>query len=179
VDPLGPCPLRGSEERGELHRRKIHPSTKVSNALIPKCIACSVAKLKRTTPDSTPTIKNKDREGIILQNTLSPGKKLSCDHYMSSTLGRLSHIKGKEDKASQFVGGTLFVDFATNYIFNNHQVNLTAAATVQSKHACERHFHKHGHKVHKDTWLITIHFNQSYGLMITSCNNSSLLLFQV
>jgi hypothetical protein len=68
---------------------------------------------------------------------------------MSSTLGRLSHTKGKEDKASQFVGGTLFVDFATNYIFNNHQVNLTAAATVRSKHACERHFHEHDHKVRR------------------------------
>jgi hypothetical protein len=142
-----PDSLRGSEERGELHRRKIHPNTKVSSALIPKCIACSVAKMKRTTPDSTLTIKNKDREGVILQNTLFPGEKLSCDHYMSSTLGRLSHTKGKEDKASQFVGGTLFVDFATNYIFNDHQVNLTAAATVRSKHACERHFHEHGHKV--------------------------------
>jgi hypothetical protein len=125
-----PDSLQDSEERGELHRRKIHPNTKVSSALIPKCIACSVAKMKRTTPDSTLTIKNKDREGVILQNTLFPGKKLSCDHYMFSTLGRLSHTKGKEDKASQFVGGTLFVDFATNYIFNNHQVNLTAAATV-------------------------------------------------
>jgi hypothetical protein len=142
-----PDSLRGSEERGELHRRKIHPNTKVSNALIPKCIACSVAKLKRTTPDSTLTIKNKDREGVILQNTLFPGEKLSCDHYMSSTLGRLPHTKGKEDKASQFVGGTLFVDFATNYIFNSHQVNLTAAATVRSKHECERHFHEHGYKV--------------------------------
>jgi hypothetical protein len=66
---------------------------------------------------------------------------------MSSTLGRLPHTKGKEDKATQLVGGTLFVDFATNYIFHHHQVNLTAAATVRSKHVCERHFMEHGYKV--------------------------------
>jgi hypothetical protein len=34
-----PESARGSEEKGELVRRMIHPSTKVSNALIPKCIA--------------------------------------------------------------------------------------------------------------------------------------------
>ena len=138
---------RGTEEKGELVRRKIHPVTKVSNALIPKCIACSVAKLKRTTPDSNITLKNEDREGVILQNKLFPGEKISCDHYMSSTLGRLAHTRGKEDKATQFVGGTLFVDFATNYIFHHHQVNLTAAATVRSKHACERHFMEQGIKI--------------------------------
>ena len=138
---------RGSDEKGELVRRKIHPTTKVSSAMIPKCIACSVAKLKRTTPDSHITIKNKEREGVILQNKLFPGERISCDHYMSSTLGRLAHTRGKEDKAIQYVGGTLFVDFATNYIFHHHQVNLTAAATVRSKHACERHFMEHGFKI--------------------------------
>jgi hypothetical protein len=97
---------RGAEEKGELARRMIHPSTKVSNALIPKCITCSIAKQKKNTPDSTFTIKNKSNEGAILQNKLYPGEKVSCDHYMSSTLGRLPHTRGKEDKANQYVGGT-------------------------------------------------------------------------
>ncbi|OEU11009.1 hypothetical protein FRACYDRAFT_193219, partial [Fragilariopsis cylindrus CCMP1102] len=138
---------RGSEAKGELVRRMINPTNKVSNTLIPKCIACSVAKQKRITPDSTTITKIKSEEGAILQNTLYPGEKISCDHYMSSTLGRLPHTRGKEDKANQYVGGTLFVDFATNYIFHHHQVNLTAAATVRSKHACERHFLEHGYKI--------------------------------
>jgi hypothetical protein len=66
---------------------------------------------------------------------------------MSLTLGRLAHTRGKEDKVNQYVGGTLFVDFATNYIFHQHQVSLTAAATVRSKHACEHHFLEHGYKI--------------------------------
>ena len=142
-----PESTRGSLEKGELVRRKIFPGTKVSNALVPKCIACSVAKQKRVTPASTTVIKNKPEEGAILNNTLYPGEKVSCDHYMSSTLGRLAHTRGKEDKSNQYVGGTLFVDFATNYIFHHHQVNLTAAATVRSKHACERHFMEQGIKI--------------------------------
>ena len=44
----------------------------------------------------------------------------------------------------QLYGGTIFVDHATNYIFNNHQVNLTAATTVESKHKCESKFDKFG-----------------------------------
>jgi hypothetical protein len=54
----------GSKEKGELVRQKIHPGTKVSNALIPKSIACSVAKQKHVTPD----FKNKSEEGAILNN---------------------------------------------------------------------------------------------------------------
>jgi hypothetical protein len=76
---------------------------------------------------------------------------------MSSTLGRLPHTRGKEDKANQYVGGTLFVDFATNYIFHHHQVNLTAAATVRSKHACDRHFLEHGYKI-QGYWADNNHF---------------------
>ena len=44
----------------------------------------------------------------------------------------------------QLCGVTIFVDHATNYIFNNHQVNLTAATTVESKHKCESKFDEFG-----------------------------------
>jgi hypothetical protein len=66
---------------------------------------------------------------------------------MSTTHGRLIHTHGKEDKSNQLVGGTIFVDHATNYIFHRHQVNLTAAASVHSKHACEDHFLQHGVRI--------------------------------
>ena len=40
----------------------------------------------------------------------------------------------------QLCGGTICVDHVTNNIFNNHQVSLTAATTVESKHKCESKF---------------------------------------
>ena len=36
------------------------------------------------------------------------------------------------------------MDHATNFIFNNHQVILTAASTVASKHKCESKFDEFG-----------------------------------
>ena len=59
------------------------------------------------------------------------------DQYMSPTKGRLMHTRGKESATKQLCGGTIFVDHATNFIFNNHQINLTAVSTVTSKHRCE------------------------------------------
>ena len=47
------------------------------------------------------------------------------------------HTRGKESAIKQLCGGTIFVDHATNFIFNNHQTNLTAVSTVASKHNCE------------------------------------------
>ena len=44
----------------------------------------------------------------------------------------------------QFCGGTIFMDYATNFISNNHQVNLTAVARVASKHQCESKFDEFG-----------------------------------
>ena len=56
---------------------------------------------------------------------------------MSPTEGRLIYTRGKESSMKQLCGGTIFVDHATNYIFNNHQSNLTAATTVKIKHKYE------------------------------------------
>ena len=44
----------------------------------------------------------------------------------------------------QLCGGAIFTDHATNFIFNNHQVNLTAATTVASKYKCESKFDEIG-----------------------------------
>jgi hypothetical protein len=108
------------------------------------CVACQYAKQKRKTPDSSTEIKNNDLEGALTEGDLQPGDKVSSDQYMSPSKGRLQHTKGLESSSKQYVGGTLFVDHATNYIVNNHQVNLTAVATIESKHKCESFFYSIG-----------------------------------
>ena len=69
---------------------------------------------------------------------------VSCDQYQSTTRGRLQHTRGKERDSQKLVGGTIFVDHATKFVFTNHQTQLTATATVESKHACEREFESMG-----------------------------------
>ena len=76
-------------------------------------------------------------EGALTNKNAQPGDKVSCDQYIPPTKGCLIHTRGKESSMKQLCCGIIFVDHAINYIFNNYQVNLTAATTVESKHKCE------------------------------------------
>ena len=67
---------------------------------------------------------------------------------MSTILGRLPHTLRKEDKSRQLVGGTIFIDYAINFIFHCHQPNLISAASIQSKHALESHLRTYDIKPH-------------------------------
>ena len=136
---------KGAEETGELVRQMVVPSESgTSSCQSFCCTACLYAKQKRKTPDSSTEIKNKDFEGALTSDDLNPGDKVSCDQYMSPSKGRLLHTKGQESSSKQYVGGTIFIDHATNFLFTNHQVNLTAASTVESKHKCESMFDEFG-----------------------------------
>ena len=136
---------RGAIDHGHLHSRFIVPThNEASSCQPPKCEACQYAKQKRTTP-LNPKHKDADyREGMLSIGKTDPGDCISCDQYMSTTLGRLSHTLGKEDKSRQLVGGTMFVDHATNFIFHRHQANLTSAESIRSKHLLEAQLLDHG-----------------------------------
>jgi hypothetical protein len=88
-----------------------------------------------------------DLEGVLTNGDLLPGDKISCNQYMSSSKGRLLHTKGPESSSKQYVGGTIFIDHATNFLFTNHRINLTASSTVESKHQCESKFDEFGIRI--------------------------------
>jgi hypothetical protein len=83
-------------------------------------------------------------EGVLSEGSLNRGDKVSCDQYMSPSKGRLQHTRGQESSLKKYVSGTISTDHATNFLFNNHQVNLTAASTVESKHECGSKFDEFG-----------------------------------
>jgi hypothetical protein len=140
-----PQQLKGSVERGEITPHMVVPTkTGTTTCAVCICTACQYAKQKRTTPDSSIEVKNEDLEGVLTAGDLHPGDKVSCDQYMSPSKGRLQHTRGAESSSNQYVGGTIFIDHATNYLFNNHQVNLTAVSTIESKHSCESKFDEFG-----------------------------------
>jgi hypothetical protein len=136
---------KDSSKTGEKVLQIVTPSeTGTSTCETFFCTACLYAKQKRKTADSSVEIKIKELEGALTKNDMLPGDAVSCDQYMSPSKGRLIHTKGQESSANQYVGGTIFIDHATNYVFNNHQVNLTAESTVESKHKCESKFDEFG-----------------------------------
>ena len=116
------------------HRRQMitprHIGSSSCDLTLLKCEACQLAKQKARHPCSKISSSINELEGSLSQNILKPGQRISCDQYMSSTLGRQAHTFGKEHANKRLVGGTIFVDHATNFIFHNHQINLTATETV-------------------------------------------------
>ena len=63
---------------------------------------------------------------------------------MPTVLGCRSRTFGKEIESKRLVGGTIFVDHATNFITHQHQINLTATETVCSKHLSKSLYSDHG-----------------------------------
>ena len=72
------------------------------------------------------------------QNDLQPEQTVSMDQYILKTLGRLPNTYGKERVESKYVGGTIFIDHASGYVFIRYQNTLNASETLKSKIALEQ-----------------------------------------
>ena len=63
----------------------------------PLCAACQYVKqCHRTAPGMRHEVV-RDRQGALKKDDLFPGQKVSVDHFVCSTRGRLQHTFGKED----------------------------------------------------------------------------------
>ena len=81
---------------------------------------------------------------------------------MFPTKGRFIHTLGKKSSIKQLCSSTVFIDHASNYIFNNYQVNLTAATTMESNYKCESKFDEFGILIQQ--YAPNNHPFHSYGL---------------
>ena len=78
---------------------------------------------------------------------MTPGCRISVDLYVSKEKGRLTTSYGKEAPEVQYSGGSIFVDHASRFIFNQHQLSTTTAKTVCSKYLFEFYCASQGAKV--------------------------------
>lgn len=130
---------------GEIERQMVVPTiSSASTCTKYWCTAYLFAKVKKKSIESSVISNIAEVEGTLINKDAQPGDKVSCEQYISPTKGGLIHTWCKESSMKQLCGGTIFVNHATNYIFNNHQVKLTATITVKSKHKCESKFDKFG-----------------------------------
>ena len=117
-------------------RRRQAAACKVTD--IPMCSACQYGKQRRrTTPGHTH--KPTDKVGNLKKDQLFAGQKVSVDHFVCSTRGRLPHTFGKEDHRQRYTGGALFTDHASGYTFVTPQVHLNTHETLESKKKFESH----------------------------------------
>jgi hypothetical protein len=105
----------------------------------PMCAACQYGKQRRSAAPGRTINTVRERQGALKQDDLYPGQKVSVDHFICSTRGRLKHTFGKEDTRQQYSGGAIFVDHASGYIFVKHQVLMNTHETIESKESFESH----------------------------------------
>jgi hypothetical protein len=63
---------------------------------------------------------------------LSPGAKVSVDHFESRLLGRTQDSYGKK-LSDKYKGGAIFVDHASGYIHVENQLGFSAVETIRAK----------------------------------------------
>jgi hypothetical protein len=90
------------------HEQILFPRVKTASSCDhPLCADCRFAKPTRRNPGKIPGIDSSNRD--LSQGNMQPGTKVSIDQYISGLPGRLTHTTGKEDKKTQYNGGTIFV----------------------------------------------------------------------
>jgi len=103
----------------------------------PKCAACQFGKQKVRPSRATSTSIVRDRDGALSANDLLPGQKVSVDHFISSTRGRLFDTMGRESEDKRFAGGAIFVDHASGLVHVEFQTYLNSHETLHTKSGFE------------------------------------------
>jgi hypothetical protein len=93
---------------------------------------------KRHIPGTTPSAVVKDRAHTLKSDNLLPGQRISINHFICSTCGRLLTSAGKTKLNDMYTGECIFVDHASGFIFVEHQVSLNSFETLKAKESFER-----------------------------------------
>ena len=117
--------------------RRLHAAAcKLTN--LPKCAACQYGKQhRRPIPGTTPSSVIRDRTNALKADNTIPGQRISVDHFICSTRGRLLTSAGKTKSDEMFTGGCIFVDHASGFIHVEMQVNLNTHETLKAKEKFE------------------------------------------
>ena len=99
----------------------------------PMCSACQYGKQRRKSTPGTRSHAVREHRNALKKDDFFPGQKVSVDHFVCSTRGRLPHTYGKEDPKTQYVGRALFTGHASGFIFVHNQVHLNSHETLQGK----------------------------------------------
>eukprot|EP00978_Attheya_sp_CCMP212_P022448 scaffold66993_cov42-Attheya_sp.AAC.1 len=105
--------------------------------VVPKCAACLFGKQKSRTPPGRCITHAREETGQLRSDQFTPGQKVSVDHYICSTKGRLFTSYGRTDDNSMYSSGCIFVDHASGYVHNEFQAQMNTHQTLKSKEAFE------------------------------------------
>lgn len=125
------------------------------------CGSCAFAKAKRKA-HRPKTIRSQHhaetKEKALSKEALFPGQKVSIDHFIVSTPGRLFSSRGSESFDRCYKGGVIFKDHASGHTFVEPVVNFTAGEAIRAKKNYEREMSSMGVTVlsyHTDNGVFT------------------------
>ena len=126
-----------------LHRlatRGLLPKCILKVMKMPLCAACAFATAHRRNR------RYKGKHDRPIRKETNPGEGTSCDHIVSHQPGLMPQSTGILAHA-RFWGSVLYVDHATDFIYNHLVTGISSDATLESKHAYERVLAAYGRKV--------------------------------
>ncbi|KAL3782482.1 hypothetical protein ACHAWO_005229 [Cyclotella atomus] len=97
------------------------------------CSSCCIAKAKRRKPSISATTAPPEKEMALKESKVNPGDMIHCDHYLSPVVGRVIAASGHSSTTNGYVGGTIYVDSASGYVFHRPQKSISAAETIRGK----------------------------------------------
>jgi hypothetical protein len=110
------------------------------------CAACAISKATRRKP-TVRTAGTQVKEMSLKEDHIQPGDCISCDHYISPVPGRVVAPSGHSSTTNGYVGGTLYVDHASGWIFHRAQRTINASDTIRGKLVLEREAAEVGVKI--------------------------------
>eukprot|EP00804_Cyclotella_cryptica_P026596 CCRYP_014020-RA/>CCRYP_014020-RA protein AED:0.15 eAED:0.08 QI:0/0/0/0.75/0/0/4/0/791 len=123
--------------RGDLLPCKFKPPSSATDSLL--CAACEIAKAKQHHPIIRSSGGNPmEQLSSLKAGHTNPCDCFSCDHYISPTPGRVVSHSSHSSTRHGFVGGTIWVDHASQWIFHSPQHSLNAADMIRGKLLLER-----------------------------------------
>ena len=106
-----------------------------ANCPKPICASCAYGKARRL-PSHVKSSKT-TTEKELSKETLIPGQKVSMDHFIVTSPGRLFSSRGSESYDRRYKGGVIFVDHASGHIQAVPVVNFTAGEAIRAKREYE------------------------------------------
>jgi hypothetical protein len=103
---------------------------------LPKFEICEEAEAKRSPKRSETKTKNSERDGALKANHLSPGTRVSVDHFECRQRGRTCDSYGKAT-SQKYKRGCIFVDHGSSYVHVEHQFGFSAVETIRATQSYE------------------------------------------
>jgi len=110
----------------------------------PLCAACQYGKQKRRPTPSKESSVVRDNVGALKKEDLFPGQRVSVDHFICSTKGRLFTSAGKTKDSEMYDGGCIFVDHSSGYLYIVFQTTIDTHETLKAKQLFELHCRDYG-----------------------------------